>query len=62
MEGAFVCTYAAASSKLKQLVLLEQMIVGGIKASCIVPVEASHVPVEGEEEGLLIRRGFGIDG
>ena len=41
--------------------LLELMIVGGIKASCVVLVKASCVPGEGEEEGLLMRRGRTVE-
>ena len=37
------------------------MIVGGIKASCVVLVKASCVPGEGEEEGLLMRRGRTVE-
>ena len=47
-------------SSLKKRALLEHMIVEGalcIQASCVVLVEASRAPREGEEEILLMRRG-----
>ena len=46
-----VCLYTCS------LKLLEQMIVEGalcMKVSCVVLVEASRVPGDGEEEGLPI--------
>ena len=52
-SGGCIRMYACI---LKQHALLEQMIVEGIKASCVVLV-ASRVPGEEEEEVLLMRRG-----
>ena len=53
-SGGCVRLYACS---LKQLALLEQMIVEGIEANCVVLVEASRVPGEGEEKVMLMRRG-----
>ena len=58
------CIRLHGCSSLKQHALLEQMTVEGApcrKASCVVVVEASRVPGEREEEGLLMRRGCGPD-
>ena len=59
------CIRLYACSSLKQHAVLEQARFEGAlpsKASCIVLVEASHVPGEGEEQGLLMKRGGGPDG
>ena len=60
MAASGGCSSEACSS-LKKRALLEQTIVEGIRANCVVLLDASRVPGEGEEEGLLMRRGCQLD-